>query len=367
MALTRGIEMTYDVKTSVCRQVLVRPRSDGDGATVSTLREIAEICGVDISTVSRVLNGRQSGMVSAATRDNIRAAAKQLQYRPSAAARALASGRSRTVVVGYSRPDDPHFMPMLIALKTIVEAHDYHLQIAFDVGELKTALRERSADIVLSVNIVDLADEFIESIAADHQRVIAIGPAYRGLPEQVMCAYWHDGAGIRSAVEHLVELGHHRIAFLAGISSPAKYEAFNAVSDEPGIEPVIVRSDSEDDLLAAGAQMARRLLRDEPSVTGVVARNDEFACGALHALREASVAVPEDISIVGFNDIEIASYLSPSLTTIRTPLVECARLLVPAALESIAAGQDNHWRPEALEFSTSLVVRSSTAPLDQQG
>lgn len=328
---------------------------------MTTLREIAAEADVHISTVSRVLNGHQSDMVSPDTRDRILEVAGRLRYRPSAAARALASGRSSVMAVGYSRPDDPHFLHVLAIAQRLAEARGYHLQIALSRDQLRDWLSERRADIVLDIGVVDDADEITRSVSADHQRVLSCGPSYRALPTETMCAYWKNSAGIRSALRHLVDLGHRRIAFLAGTQDSGKFEAFNTASEEMDLQPVIVRSDAEDDLLAAGAQMARRLLREERAVTAILARNDEFACGALHALHEAGVTVPDELSIVGFNDIRTAPYLFPSLTTVRTPLCDCAERLLPMALDSTAAGMDGEWKPEATEMTTTLVVRSSTA------
>lgn len=329
---------------------------------MATISDVAEAAGVHVSTVSRVLNGRASKMVSPATRERILSEANKLNYRPSAAARALASGRSRVVAIAYARPDDPHFLPMLVTAHRMATDRGYQIQTVFDREQLGNWLRERRADVALDVSLVDSSDFLLESVSADHQRVVSCGPVYQKLPERTMCAYWHDCEGIRLALQHLRELGHERIAMLAGRQRSGKVEAFEMAAGEMSFDPVIVRLETEGELLAAGARMARNILDHPRRPTAIIARTDEFACGALHALREAGVAIPDDISIVGFNDIPTVAYLFPPLTTVRTPLVQCAEKLLPIAFDSIDSGDAENWRPECFEFHARLVIRSSTGP-----
>jgi len=328
---------------------------------MTTLREVAKAAGVHISTVSRVLNGHESSLVSAATCERILEVAERLQYRPSAAARALASGRTHVVAVTYSRPEDPHLTPMLAEAHRIALEHGYYVQIALDRDQLHDWLSERRADVVMDVGVVDRADELVGSRTADHQCVIAVGPTWRSLPAQVLCAYWQDRQGISQMAEHLVSLGHRLIAFLAGTQYSGKIEAFRMLAEELGYEPIIVRCKSEDDMLAARAEMARAVLGLKPRPTAIFARNDELALGALHALHESGVMVPDDLSLSGFEGIPGAAYSYPPLTTVRTPLLECVRAVLPRALASLSAGV-GECEVGALPMYTSLVVRSSTGP-----
>lgn len=252
-------------------------------------------------------------------------------------------------------------MPMLLEAQHLGAAHGYHLQIAFRREQLREWLSERRADVAVCVDVVDAADELASWTAADHQQVLAIGPVERNPPEDVACAYWSDAEGIRAALQHLKELGHRDVAFLAGDHVSEKERVFDALTDSLDLQAFTVRSDQEHDMLAAGALMARRLLELRPRPTAVLARNDEFAIGALHALREARVRVRDELSIVGFNDISNAAYTYPSLTTVRTPLVECVPQLLPIALQEASAMGGEAHDPTVVSFRTALVVRSSTA------
>lgn len=330
---------------------------------MSNIRDVAEAAGVSPATVSRVLNGKATSLVSEATRERVLDAAQSLGYHPSAAARALVAGRTDTIALATTNIHDPHYARALDVAQDIAEEFGYHLLLVPDADDtrLQSLLRERRADVIVRLRYpVDTADEVAAAVVSDEQVVIAVGPVDRQMPLSTPCACWDDREGIRAAVEHLAELGHRRVAFLAGRPAQRKERyALEAAGTDMTIVPVCIEPGSPDDV-ARGAAIARLALQREPGVTALLAQNDTFALGALHALHEDGVAVPEQVSVVGYNDTLMTSYSSPPLTTVRTPLVECVGQTLRQVLESLSR-QDCPIKLQALQMHTELVIRASTA------
>jgi len=332
---------------------------------MAKLSEVAELAGVHVSTASRVLRSRDCDMVSDATRQRVLEAAERLRYKPSAAARALVSGRSDSVAVIVHYVADPHHMLAMAMLDRLTQDAGYSLQLTTSDDDVHDWLSTRRADIVMAVSTVDNADRFISSIASPHQLVLAVGPLSQTLPRKALCAYWEDRAGLGLAVSHLAELGHEHIAFLAGgpVEHP-KQRAFEAAVEEQGLShTLIIQCGDESDQLAAGAAMARDALGLQPRPSALIARNDEFACGALHGLWAEGVRVPEEMSLVGYSGIPMTAYTCPPITTVCTPLLDCIETLLLAGLQRLA-DEEPAQEPEhvAIRFEPSLAVRASTAP-----
>lgn len=334
-----------------------------------TIRQVAEQAGVSPSTVSRVLNGKASRLVSPETRERVMAVAGELGYQPSAAARTMVTGRTHVVAIVCEEITQPHYTRMIDTARSIVGARGYHLLLASEGKERGTAveslLGRRQADLVLHVTYpVEAVDLYAGvSGATNNHRLIALGPMAKSPPLKVMAAYWDDRRGIHKAVEHLAELGHERVAFLSGSAARYKQRAFEASADELGLHGTSIDHEHDDDQLAAGAQMTRRALQLEPAPTAIIARNDEFALAALHVLDQEGYSVPGDISVIGYNDIPAAAYTIPALTTIRTPVAECARAVLQSALSSLdESTPDSEPEVHAFGFDTRLVARESTGP-----
>ncbi len=330
---------------------------------MSNIRDVAEAAGVSPATVSRVLNGKATSLVSEATRERVLDAAQSLGYHPSAAARALVAGRTDTIALATTNIHDPHYARALDVAQDIAEEFGYHLLLVPDADDtrLQSLLRERRADVIVRLRYpVDTADEVAAAVVSDEQVVIAVGPVDRQMPLSTPCACWDDREGIRAAVEHLAELGHRRVAFLAGRPAQRKERyAFEAAGADMTIVPVCIEPGSPDDV-ARGAAIARLALQREPGVTALLAQNDTLALGALHALREDGIAVPRRVSVVGYNDTFLAPYSCPPLTTVRTPLAECVSRGLRQVLEALSP-QHGPIQPQSLQLHTELVVRASTA------
>ena len=330
---------------------------------MSNIRDVADAAGVSPATVSRVLNGKATSLVSEATRERVLDAAQSLGYHPSAAARALVAGRTDTIALATTNIHDPHYARALDVAQAIAEEFGYHLLLMPDADDtrLQSLLRERRADVIVRLRYpVDTADEVAAAVVSEEQVVIAVGPIDRQMPLSTPCACWDDREGIRAAVEHLAGLGHRRVAFLAGRPAQRKERyALEAAGADMTIVPVCIEPGSLDDV-GRGAALARLALQREPGVTALLAQNDTFALGALHALREDGIAVPGQVSVVGYNDTFLAPYSCPPLTTVRTPLAECVSRSLRQVMEALST-QHGAVQPQSLQLHTELVVRASTA------
>lgn len=330
---------------------------------MSNIRDVAESAQVSPATVSRVLNGKAGALVSAATRERVLQAARTLGYHPSAAARALVAGRTYTVALATANIHDPHYTRALNAAQSIVDEFGYHLLLLPDADDLRlqNLLRERRADVVLRLRYpVDVADEVAAAAVSDEQALIAVGPVDERPPQSVCCACWDDREGMAGAVGHLMDLGHREVAMLAGSPTQRKVRyAQEAAGSQMDIFPVCVDHAAEDDV-AWGAALAERALKLHPTATAFIAQNDNLALGALHWLNQEGIRVPEQVSIVGYNDILMSAYSHPPLTTVRTPLVECVSHTLQQVLNTLS-GQQRAVQPQAVQLPVRLVVRASTA------
>lgn len=342
------------------------PSSKGSSAP-ATLREVAAAAGVHPATASRALNEKTRGLVNAETASRVVEAANALGYRPNSIARGLKTNRSYTVGVVVPDLRNPLFPPIARGIETRLQPAGYTSLLANTDND---AERERSAFGALQARQVD---GFITATARrDHPLLQELAAA--GAPmvlvnrttddDRIASVVADDREGMHQAVRHLHELGHRRIAHVAGslaLSTGAhRLEGFNAAMEELGLErdpaltPVVdAYTESE------GARGTRELLAARPDVTAIVAGNDLLAIGCLDALREAGRRCPEDVSVVGFNDMDWVDHLSPPLTTVHVPHYELGVEAADLLLEQLAGDRS---APAHTVLPTRLVVRASTAP-----
>ena len=335
---------------------------------MSTVAEVAALAGVSPSTVSRVLSGKGIALVSERTRLRVYEAAERLGYRPSAAARALATGRSGTVAFCCYHAYDSGMSRLLRAVHSLATEAGYHLLLAHPetTDEIGQLLIEERVDAVIWVRYpVHEADALMQSRGAPHQVVIAIGETLDDrVPEQVFSVVWDDLSGMRRILRHLTALGHRHVTFLQGAADErnCKVRAFARACAESGLRHDTVRCDDESDRVAAGIAMAEHVLRRPQRPTALVARVDDFAFGAIGALQEAGLAVPEDMSVVGYHDSPGAAHARPTLTSLRTPELQGVAALVPSALAALDRDPDERAAPTCLHLETQLIIRGSTSP-----
>jgi LacI family transcriptional regulator len=338
---------------------------------LTTIQELADRTGVSVATVSRALNG--SSEVSEATRERILALARQLDYTPSAAARTLQSSRSHVVGViletGAGHPDlmHPFFQQVLVGLKHGAGERGYDLLLfATDepgngFGGTHSYLRRAGHHGVDGVVVMgyDPSDAEMRKLVASGLPCITID-ADTGEPH---CGYVmsENRGGAAEAVRYLHGLGHERIATIAGPQEMSPGEArLDGYLDEMrrlGLEvrrDYVVGGDFYDE---SGYRATQRLLNLGEPPTAVFAASDLMAVGALRAASELGVDVPEDLAVVGFDDIAIAGLIQPALTTVRQEM----HAIGEAAAEALGRMIDDpETQPVRRIVPTRLVVRSST-------
>lgn len=332
---------------------------------MSSIREVARRSGVSVATVSRVFNTPE--VVSQQTRQLVLGVAAEIGYLPNESARTLATKKSNMVGLvwdtDHRRPGwrHPFLQDILVALKSALSSHGLHLlMLAPDPSPgqsrfLRAVQRHNVDGVVIIDNgsrdpaVLALADASVPCVALDLRFT---GPT---------CTYItsDNAGGGRLAASHLIERGHRRIATITGPlpTYPAveRLEGFRAALGSAGS----ALSDSYlvggDWYMESGYAAMKRLLACDPRPTAVFAAGDEMAVGALRAVHEAGLRVPEDIAIVGFDDIEVAALIPPGLTTVAQDKTGIGT----AAAEAIMSMLSGVTTPPTF-LPTSLIVRGSS-------
>ncbi len=324
--------------------------------------DVARLAGVSHQTVSRVINDLPN--VRPATRARVQQAIAQLRYSPSPAARALVTRRTRTI--GLIVPAVLDYGPTSIAMHFNVAARSARYSVdtvsAIDVDPtsvrslVEGLLRQRVDAIVIVVKDVAVL-EMVRGLDLNVPLVAVAATARRG-PRIVSIDQYR---GARSAVRHLAEVGHTRIIHLAG--PPGATDAIERVRgwrDELSARRLEVIEPLHGDWTAASG-FALGLELDVKPGDGVFVANDHMAIGLLSALRERGIRVPDDVSVVGFDDVPEAGFLYPPLTTVRQDFATLGELIMQKVLVSV---EEPDSVTEDTPIATRLIVRQSTRPLD---
>lgn len=325
------------------------------------MADVAKLAGVSAQTVSRVSNGFPG--VLEETRQQVLAAMKELGYRPNSAARALKRGEFRTIGVILFNLSSTGNMRTLEAVASSAAREGYATTLLpvtvptqDGVQGAFTRLGELAVDGVVMIMEVHLLDAMTVALPPTAPVVVVDSDA----GDRYCVVDTDQASGARAAVEHLLGLGHGTVWHVAGpkesFAAERRVGAWRAALESAGREvPPLLRGDwSAESGYRAGLRIAQ-----DPGCSAVFVANDQMALGLLRALREQGRRVPEDVSVVGFDDIpEAASYMPP-LTTIHQDFAEVGRRCVDGVLRQIR--KDEAERGTTL-VPTSLVVRSSTAP-----
>jgi LacI family transcriptional regulator len=335
----------------------------------AVMSDVARLAGVSHQTVSRVLNDHPR--VSRETRERVLEAVRQLNYRPNAMARGLAGGRSR--VIGVVSFDTILYGPAstLIGIERASRTAGYGVSIVtleqLDHAGMTAALSALADQSVAGVVVIAP-----QTAAAAALRNLPVGMAAVAVESdmggEIPAISVDQVTGARLAVDHLLDLGHRRIWHVSGprdwLETHGRIEGWRAALDDAGVAaPPLMSGDwSARSGYRAGVDLAARF-RAEGDVTAVFAANDQMALGMTRAFHEAGIRVPDDVSIVGFDDIPEAEFLSPPLTTVRQDFDEVGRRCIAALLHLLEAdrpeGPDRP--PPARRVPPTLVERSSTA------
>ncbi len=323
--------------------------------------DVARLAGVSHQTVSRVINGLPN--VRPATRERVEQAIAQLRYSPSPSARSLVSRRSRAIGLIAPAVSDPGVTRIGLHFSNAARAARYSVDMvttaADDAGAVRGAieglLRQRVDAvvlIVLDIGVLEMVRALDLSVP-----VVAAASSARRSPVLVQIDQYR---GARSAVRHLAELGHTRVAHVAGPASAAdSVERVRGWRDELAGRGLPVVDLVYGDWTAAGGYRIGLEMDLEPGMA-IFASNDLMALGLMSALRERSLSVPDDISLVGFDDIPEAAYLYPPLTTVRQDFAALGELMLQKVLVALEEG--DHETTDT-PLPTHLVVRESTRGL----
>jgi DNA-binding LacI/PurR family transcriptional regulator len=337
-----------------------KPESNGQPVT---LKSVAAHLGLSAGTVSSVLNDAPSARhIPKATRERIIAAARKLDYRPNFFARSLRKQRTFTIGVIAHEIGDGYSSSVIAGIEHSARQKNYffvtgvhrHDQELFD--KYARLLLQRGAEGIITVDF-NLAHSLpVPTVAipghTDNEGVINILIDHRHAAEL--------------AFKHLINLGHKQIAFLKGHpdspDSQYRWSAIEQVADELGLEldpELVIQIDSTDSTPSLGYPFAKKLIEKKRPFTALFAFNDISAIGSIRAFQEAGMRVPQEVSVVGFDDIPAAAFHYPSLTTIRQPLRKMGEIAVDMLVEQIE--RRSEWQRE-IAVQPELVVRESTAP-----
>jgi DNA-binding LacI/PurR family transcriptional regulator len=323
--------------------------------------DVARLADVSQQTVSRVVNAR--GYVGGRTRERVLTAMRELNYRPNPAAQALVTGRSKTL--GVISIDSVAFGPVSVLRGLERAAHErgYFVSVArigsLDRGSVLQALenlqRQSVEGILLNAGQDGITHE-LDRRLIDVPLVAVEDTLEPGVPVVAL----DQVAGATAATQLLLELGHRSVAHVAGpsdwSSARRRIEGWREALESAGIAAAPPMSG--DWSVRSGHVLGHRLARD-PDVTAVFAANDEMALGVMRAMFEAGRAVPRDVSVVGFDDVPFARYLTPPLTTIRQDFEEIGRRSVHMVLDAIDGEGDAGMRAT---ITPELIIRESSAP-----
>lgn len=326
-----------------------------------TIRDVAAEAGVSITTVSRALN--ESGRVGLATRDRVLSAARRLGYEPNDLARSLHGKSTGTVAVLVPDITNPFFPELVKGVQEVATERGSLLLLCQTAEDTGTAvqevlhLRRKRVDGVVLVGGLPGGEELSAALAGlpvvTVDRDIAIDGAWVVRSD-------HRRGG-RLATEHLIELGHERIAHIRGPAQLSvatdRHDGYREALEDAGLpydESLVVEGDF---LEQSGYDGLRALRRRRRPFSAVFCGNDLMAIGALRALEDVGLAVPEEIGVVGFDDIHLASYLRPGLTTVHQPIQELGRRAAALLIEGAMNGHE----PTSEMLDVHIVRRQTTA------
>lgn len=333
---------------------------------MATIKDVAQLSGVSVATVSRVMNN--SPKASQSSRDAVLKAMDELQYHPNANARALAHQSTQTLGLIVGDVSDPFFGSMVKAAEQVAQAAGNFLLVGNGYHDAKKEklmieqlIRHRCTGLIVHAKMLPDAD--LKVFMGQVPSMVLINRVLEGF--ETRCIALNDRYGSWLATKHLIQEGHTRIGYLCSnhniSDSHDRLRGYIDALEEHGLsvdERLIARGEPDE---SGGEEAMTELLGRTHNMTGVVCYNDSMAAGALSVLNDNSIAVPQDISLIGFDDVLIARYLHPKLTTIRYPVVAMA---IEAAQLALALSRGEAL-PEVTNMLTpTLVRRHSVANLN---
>jgi LacI family transcriptional regulator len=320
-----------------------------------TIRDVALASGVHISTVSRTFSAPH--LVNPNTRSRVLACAEQLGYRPNRAARALITGRTYNIGLIVADIANPFFPPLIKAAESQARKHDHHIFVA-DTNEDPAVEEEvvlalaKQVDGVLLVS-PRMSNALIEQLSRQVPLAV-VNRQIAGIPGVVMDV----AQGAREAIEHLIGLGHENIALVSGPRGSWTSREIRRSSTRAARNLTVIGPNQPTEV--GGLAVAEDVLR--AGVTAVLAYNDLMAIGLIEGLLAAGARVPQDVSVVGIDDIMLSRLTRPKLTTVATPTAAAGRTAVDMLLALGDQQGDDRRTTAHVHLQTELVIRDSTGP-----
>ena len=329
-----------------------------------TIRQIADLAGVSIATVSRVLNGR--GDVADETRELVSQVIRENGYTANRSARSLSAGRTGLVGVLVPLVYPAYFSAILAGAAEALSERDLQIVLSPTGHEhdREVSVLDRLHGLTDGALIIlpEESSEELERLLDRGYRFVVLDPLMP-LDERIPSVSAAHTSGADQAMRHLLELGHRRIAQITGprgwVATEDRRRGYRAALAAAGILPdpaLEVESDFE---IGSGVKAAKALLDLADPPTAIFAFNDNLAIGVIQAARARGLRVPEDLSVVGFDDVEHATIVTPTLTTVRQPLAEMGRTAVSLLVRLL---ERQRFETLHVELGTRLVVRESTGP-----
>ena len=335
----------------------------------ASIKDVAQIAGVSIATVSRCLNDPER--VRPQTRARVLEAVRETGYSPNTLAQSFRRGKTQVIMVVLPSVGDPFFTEVMAGIREVATENNYSILIN------ETQFNTLNADEIGAIVVSRQADgiALLASMSPFGTRVLSAS-SQRALPVVIGCETISDElaaypgihidnvAAAREATTYLLELGHERIAFIYG-----EHKTLLTQDRENGYREAMTVANKvidsgwvvEGQLTLEGAASAtRRLLAHPKRPTAIFCANDEMAMGCLHAVKAAGLTVPDDISVIGFDDNRYAKVLDPPLTTVRQPARLIGERVMRRLLEEIEFGRSSDARTEIVPHE--LVIRESAAP-----
>lgn len=330
---------------------------------MSSIKEVALLARTSTATVSRVIN--ETGFVSDEIRMRVLSAISELDYRP--LERKGAKAKTKTIALVTPDIENPFFGKMVKSISKIANELKYNV-LLINVGGLKNdggdyllSLIASRVDGVLYASSYRLHD-VIEKAKNSHIPLVILDREFTDI-EIDSVAVNNNQAG-HIATDHLIQLGHRQIGFIGGNPdmeiSRNRYEGYKRALNDNDLPINESYLHSGDFSLSAGYDGAKALLENHPKVTAIVAANDLMAIGAINYANFKGLKVPKDFSVVGFDDIELASAITPSLTTVAYPLERMSEVAVHSIINQLADKDALH---ESVTLFPQLVIRHSSGPL----
>lgn len=330
-----------------------------------TIRDIARLTGVSIATVSRALN--ESPRIKPATKEKILKVVSQKGYRPDPIARGLSAGKTTNIGFVLIDISNPFYSPIIRAIEERVEAENHYLLLCNT--EHSSAKESKYINVLVENKISGLIVsplqkkwDYLKLLKASKIPFVFI---LASLGEKYDCVDVDNVKGAYNAVNHLINLGHKRIAYISrGLlhKHPASqrlkgYKKALADNGLPFNQTLVVNTITDQGKIEEGYQSTSKLLSLPEKPTAIFAFNDLIAIGCMKALKEKGIRIPEDIAVIGFDDIEIAPFLEPPLTTVRIPQYEIGKTAVRILFEKINRINENEYRK--ICFEPQLIIRKS--------